>query len=324
MKREHVVRLLVLSVALVAGRAPSAGAQPAGRAFVSTLGNDAQSCAITAPCRTLTGGIAKVAPGGEVVVLDSGNYGAGSITKAVRVTASAGVTALVVKPITIAAAVGDTVVLRGLTIKPNPPLPDPGIGGGASTGTGITFVSGGTLHLENSVIDGWDEGLRVMASTPTALCQSAPVGMSSNECKIAIEETTFRNCGVGLYADNATSKISVEHSHFDHNGNGLFIRAGRVALKDTVISGSTVVGIDVESPSSDVTADRCLIAQNDEGVDLAVTAGGGTFRLSSSTVTGNGIGIKNFGGGIFETFGNNAIRGNLSDIQSPIVLVALQ
>ena len=45
------------------------------RAFVSINGNDANFCSATAPCRTLTGAMANVSAGGEVVMVDSGLFG---------------------------------------------------------------------------------------------------------------------------------------------------------------------------------------------------------------------------------------------------------
>src|SRR5215472_13062063 len=54
----------------------SASAQPF-RTFVSGNGSDSNpSCAVTAPCRTFAQALSVVAPGGEVIALDTAGFGA--------------------------------------------------------------------------------------------------------------------------------------------------------------------------------------------------------------------------------------------------------
>src|SRR5258708_15693983 len=104
----------------------------------------------------MAAGVAKVGAGGEVVVLDSGTFGAATITKAVRVNAPAGGVALV-RAITVSAGPGDAVGLRGLTIKAAAPLTFPG----TPSTHGIDFNSGAALLVENRVSDGWGMGSAV-------------------------------------------------------------------------------------------------------------------------------------------------------------------
>src|SRR3979490_1682158 len=62
----------------------SGGAQAqAARAWGSGVGDDANPCSRTAPCKTFAGAISKTAPGGEIDVLDPGGFGAVTITKAI-------------------------------------------------------------------------------------------------------------------------------------------------------------------------------------------------------------------------------------------------
>src|SRR5260370_41084652 len=55
----------------------------ASRTWVSGVGDDANPCSRTAPCKTWAGAISKTAPGGEIDALDPGGFGAGTITKAI-------------------------------------------------------------------------------------------------------------------------------------------------------------------------------------------------------------------------------------------------
>ena len=52
-----------------------AGAQ-ASRTWVSGVGDDANPCSRTAPCKTFAGAISKTAAGGEIDALDPAGYGA--------------------------------------------------------------------------------------------------------------------------------------------------------------------------------------------------------------------------------------------------------
>ena len=78
--------LLALGIALggVALLAPPASAQ-ATRTWVSGVGDDANPCSFTAPCKTWAGAISKTAAGGEIDALTDGGFGAVTITKAITI-----------------------------------------------------------------------------------------------------------------------------------------------------------------------------------------------------------------------------------------------
>src|ERR1700729_987083 len=57
----------------------------ATRTWVSGVGDDANPCSRTAPCKTFAGAISKTAAAGEINVLDPGGYGAVTITKSIRI-----------------------------------------------------------------------------------------------------------------------------------------------------------------------------------------------------------------------------------------------
>src|SRR6266550_3184428 len=60
----------------------SAQAQ-ATRTWVSGVGDDANPCSRTAPCKTFAGAISKTAVGGEIDALDPGGFGAVTVTKSI-------------------------------------------------------------------------------------------------------------------------------------------------------------------------------------------------------------------------------------------------
>src|SRR5882724_9179059 len=65
-------------------------AAQATRTWVSGVGDDANPCSRTAPCKTFAGAISKTAAGGEINVLDPGGFGALTITKAITIDATGG------------------------------------------------------------------------------------------------------------------------------------------------------------------------------------------------------------------------------------------
>src|SRR4051812_37920006 len=62
----------------------SAQAQ-ATRTWVSGVGDDANPCSRTAPCKTFAGAISKTASGGEINCIDPGGFGAVTITKSITI-----------------------------------------------------------------------------------------------------------------------------------------------------------------------------------------------------------------------------------------------
>src|SRR5580704_5822710 len=121
----------------------------ATRTWVSGVGDDANPCSRTAPCKTWAGAISKTAPGGEINALDPGGFGAVTITKAITLDGGGGQVASVLvsgtNGIVVQAQPADTVILRNLSIN--------GIASGMNGGTnGIRFLSGKALHIEHCTI----------------------------------------------------------------------------------------------------------------------------------------------------------------------------
>ncbi len=137
MHTAKIVRYL-FSAALAVGFSSGAFAQ-ATRTWVSGVGDDANPCSRTAPCKTFAGAISKTAAAGEINVLDPGGFGAVTITKSISIIADhveAGVLASGTNGIVISAGGSDRVVLEGLDIE--------GIGTGLN---GVRFAAGKELYV---------------------------------------------------------------------------------------------------------------------------------------------------------------------------------
>src|SRR2546430_1555153 len=139
MHKMNLVKLLatvVLGTTLMSAQAT--------RTWVSGVGDDANPCSRTAPCRTFAGAISKTAAGGEINALDPGGFGAVTITKSIIIDGGnmlAGVLVSGTNGIVVNAAPTARVVLRGLDIN--------GIGTGVN---GIRFLAGASLHVERCTI----------------------------------------------------------------------------------------------------------------------------------------------------------------------------
>src|SRR5215203_36938 len=129
------IRALLLSFLVLLTLSASAQAQ-ATRTWVSGVGDDANPCSRTAPCKTFAGAISKTAASGEISVLDPGGFGAVTITKSISIVSrgfEGGVLATInTSGIIINAAATDRIYLEGLTIQ-----------GAGSGGNGVRFLGGG-------------------------------------------------------------------------------------------------------------------------------------------------------------------------------------
>src|ERR1700686_5879635 len=115
----RTMSLLSISATLLVFCLWSGSAQAqASRTWVSGVGDDANPCSRTAPCKTFAGAISKTAPGGEIDALDPGGFGALTITKSITIDGGGGQVASVLvagtNGIVVAAASNDIVIIRNV------------------------------------------------------------------------------------------------------------------------------------------------------------------------------------------------------------------
>src|SRR5216110_870066 len=98
----------------------AAPAQAQTRTCVYGVGNDANPCSRTAPCKTFAGAISKTATGGEISVLDPGGFGAVTITKAITLNGDgtlAGILASLTTAVIVNATATDVITIRGVSMN---------------------------------------------------------------------------------------------------------------------------------------------------------------------------------------------------------------
>ncbi|MGH8559439.1 MAG: hypothetical protein ACRESZ_18720, partial [Methylococcales bacterium] len=144
-KIRFTTKLLVIGIFLFSF-ASLAWAQ-ANRTWVSGVGDDANPCSRTAPCKTFAGAISKTAALGEINCIDPGGFGAVTIVKSITIACDyteGGVLGSFSNGIIVNAGANDVVFLSGLDLQ--------GVGTGLN---GIRFLGGKALHVRNTIIRGF-------------------------------------------------------------------------------------------------------------------------------------------------------------------------
>src|SRR6185503_19173804 len=152
----------VLAIAIFTFAFASMAQAQATRTWVSGVGDDANPCSRTAPCKTFAGAISKTANCGEISVLDPGGFGAVTITKSITIDGTgtlAGILASLTTGVIINATSTDVITLRGLSIN------------GACNGIrGVNILQAKAVNIEDCVIFRFaNEGILVNESSDMQL-----------------------------------------------------------------------------------------------------------------------------------------------------------
>lgn len=220
---------LALGLALLS--APVYSWAQATRTWVSGVGDDANPCSRTAPCKTFAGAISKTAAGGEISVLDPGGYGAVTITKAITIDGGAGIVASVLASgtngVVVMAGPNDNVILRNLSVN------------GAGMGlTGISFRAGRSLRLQNVKVDRFiGPGLSVAAN-------NAGAGSLTTLVLVEVLDSVFSHNATGMFVasqpgSHNPATVSVERSRFILGTTGLWSSGSGATVQ---AANSTVFG----------------------------------------------------------------------------------
>jgi hypothetical protein len=268
---------------------PSTAAQAqATRTWVSGVGNDADPCSRTAPCKTFAGAISKTAAGGEIDCLDPGGFGAVTITKSITIdcgTNAGGILNATVNGVVVNAGAGDKVVLRNLVIQGS--LGTPGL-------NGIRFLAGQELHLDRVVIQGQSSscvdfnktalGILYVKDAYFTECVTGINIVSTATAVADIQRSTFAGVSsFGVAVSGASSFASVTKSVFENNSNGMFASS----------NGATI-------NASDSMFEHCGTGMNASVSGAIITATGNSFFNNTTA-------FSVAGGGLFLTGGDNKV-----------------
>src|ERR1041385_4527258 len=196
-------RVLILTV-LTLGITTLANAQ-ATRTWVSGVGDDANPCSRTAPCKTFAGAISKTASPGIINCLDPGGFGAVTITKSIMIDCtgtlgsvlSSGVQGVIVNALTT-----DKIILRNIDIS----------GAGTTLGTnGVNVIQAQSVQLQNVYIE-------------TYSSTGIETTNTSNQISVNLDNCHISNAGTGVFVNSSstgTTLLTVDHSSINNNTNGI-------------------------------------------------------------------------------------------------------
>jgi hypothetical protein len=268
----------------------------ASRTWVSGVGDDANPCSRTAPCKTFAGAISKTAAGGEIDALDPAGYGAVTITKAITIDGGGGQVASVLvagtNGIVVQAGPSDVVILRNLRIN--------GIGTGIN---GIRFLSGKDLNVESCYIFGFTtNGVDIALNQATA--SSAHI----------INTIIKNNGGVGVRAANAVTPavgVLVDESHMILNNIGVeAAQHAHVTVSRSLASKNAADGMKSDDAATSDAQLTVSFSDSNLNTNGVTAAPGGTANVAFSNIGLNTTcGLNNAGGTSFFTFGNNRLTG---------------
>jgi hypothetical protein len=282
----------LLAVALLALAYTSPASAQATRTWVSGVGDDANPCSRTAPCKTFAGAISKTADGGEINCLDPGGFGAVTITKSIKIDCGGfpgGIlNALTTGIIINANATTGFVTIRNLEIMGSLTPTNIGV-------RGINYISANTVHLENVHIVGQSQACvtqatgasskLTMVNVTLSECGSSGLAVSTSAGQAVATTNNVRIFGgTDGVTGGANSFITLRESEISENGNGVRQTVGgsSINLVNSQINhtSNAINGI----AGSTVRITGSTFAQNGN-----VAAAGTVLSDGTNTNIGNGI-----------------------------------
>jgi hypothetical protein len=282
------IALLAIAAGLLTPLLATAPASAqATRTWVSGVGDDANPCSRTAPCKTFAGAISKTAAGGEINCLDPGGFGGVTTIKAMTFNCGYTLGSILVAGgpgITVNAGVNDRVSIRGIQLTGVNQTPTPGT-------IGIRILGAQAVSIEDCVITNFSQSGVLDSRT-------------SGQTKLFIRNSVISHnsgTGINLGATNL-GFAEIENTSSINNLFGLAAITGNSALiRRSVFSGNSNTGIEADS-GAQIDVDNSAVSHNGNGL-----VPGGTVRMSNSDITFNTTAVSGAGG---QTYGNNRIAGN--------------
>src|SRR5579864_2169123 len=197
--------LNLMALALLTLAFTSVASAQATRTWVSGVGDDANPCSRTAPCKTFAGAISKTAVNGIIDCLDPGGFGAVTITKSIMIDCDAGPGGVLVSGTNGIVITGGamTVTLRSLNID--------GIGGSGVNGILINNSGAVIVHIIDVNIVGFSQNGISVATSANAF--------------ITVRDTQIHdNAQAGISTTTSSGVVAGDFDHvalWDNLGSGM-------------------------------------------------------------------------------------------------------
>jgi hypothetical protein len=268
----------------------------ATRTWVASFGDDVNPCQRTAPCKTFAGAVSKTAAGGEINCVDAAGYGSATIGRAMTIDCTGTGPAAIRATgfgIVVQAGANDQVTLRGLDID-----------GGNGSGSGIRFLAGGALHVQNVIV----RNFRSSAGAGIEIAPGANAGFDIVDSTMTGNLVGIQVRPTGPAAVNGTIGRVIAAD----NDSGVVLDGwGGAGAIDVVVVGSIVRGgqnaIQADSKSGmSLMISASTIAQSATGI---AQGGDAVVRIGNSIISGNVTGVT----GSVSSYGNNQVDGNVNE-----------
>jgi len=298
-KKLIISAAMLIAIGLLVFGAGPVHAQ-ATRTWVSGIGNDADPCRRTAPCKTFAGAISKTAINGEIDCLDPGGFGALTITKSITIDCSATLGSILASGtnainINVAVSANDptrTVVLRGVTLN--------GTGSSGTVGTrtglvGINITQAAAVSVEQTVINDF---------VTAGVLVNATAGVNLLLSDVAIRNITNQGVRLTTTAGQVVAQLDNVRVYTTLTGVETTNR-GRVGLRNSFFSHNTS-GVITNGSDNQINAQNIFVTFGSVG--LRANAGS-TIRVGDSFIVQNATGL-NANGGSLISLSNNSVSGN--------------
>ena len=264
----------------------------ASRTWVSGVGDDANPCSRTAPCKTFAGAISKTATGGEIDALDPGGYGGVTITKPITIDGGGGQVASVLvagtNGVVISAGATDTIILKNLAIQGLAMSGNGGI-------NGVRILSAGSVHIEHCSIMGFTNH-----------------GVDAEAGEVFVTDTNVDGNGMaGIFFTNTRGTVD-RVTASNNSSSGFRVSAGaNVTIKNSTASGGAMGFVAADAASAVLDLQSSITTHNQYGI---VAGFGATVRASDTSIVANTLqGLYTDGSSALLSFGTNRVTGNSTD-----------
>jgi hypothetical protein len=264
----------------------------ATRTWVSAVGDDANPCSRTAPCKTFAGAISKTAINGIINCIDNAAYGAVTITKSMTIDCH-DVLASILNG-------NDQASFTGIIINVGPDAKDPwrtvrlrniDISGNGYGTVGISILQAAAVILED---------LEITGNTKQGISDARTEAAGS---MLTIKNTVVaNNGGTGIGAGAQSSTLVLDNVQSNKNAYGLALaKTNTATVARSVFSNNVTAGIEADS-GGQLMLDSSIVSYNGAGI----SASGGAVAFANSDIAFNATAFS----GATTTFGNNRIFGN--------------
>ncbi len=278
----------VPALALIALAVPSSAFGQATRTWVSGVGDDANPCSRTAPCKTFAGAISKTAAGGEINVIDPGGFGGVTIGKSLTIKSyvEAGVLVSGTNGILINAGPADKVTIKGLDFT--------GLGTGL---VGVKVIQAKSVHVIDSEIARFQTGVGVF---PTAA-----------NTRVLVANTHIHDNLVGVLdapgGVGGTSPITTLRNNLIAD-NGCGASVGAFGANPTTATNCGTVASGALNTSAQILAYHNTFYDN--GTAVFARGALSLFSIGDNDIVANTVGLARLDSGLIKSFGNNMLTDN--------------